>query len=351
VNASDDRDRALERLLRQPVKARPPGATESCLDAEQLAAWAEGSLSGPELEVAQAHAADCARCQAMLATLTVIARDAATAAAHSSATPARANRRWLAWFVPLTATAAALAIWVAVPRGPGVSPSPPGPDNQRQAAKEAAPGPAAAPEVQPPAATALQSAPQTRDQVESDKAKLSDLRKDSDQEKDRLKEESQRDEPGLAAKAAPAPAPAAPPPAAAAAPPAREAFEQRSANSLSADQKVDAIASSIAAGIRWRLAGARLERSADGGTTWAQVAVPIASELTAISSASGAVCWAVGRNGVVLRTTDGRNFSPVAFPETLDLLAIQATDALSAVVTARDGRIFRTADGGRTWAP
>ena len=40
-----------------------------CLDADTLAAWADNALGAAELAAAEAHAADCARCQAMLAAM------------------------------------------------------------------------------------------------------------------------------------------------------------------------------------------------------------------------------------------------------------------------------------------
>src|SRR5262249_43496412 len=64
------------------------------------------------------HAAGCRRCQATVAALVQITR-AASADPVARERHEAAPRRWLAWFVPLTAAAAALAIWVAVPRGPG----------------------------------------------------------------------------------------------------------------------------------------------------------------------------------------------------------------------------------------
>ena len=83
--------------------------TESCLDAETLAAWVDGGLTAPELERAQTHVAGCVRCQTMVGTLARIT--AAAPAAKAEAAP----RRWLGWLVPLTAAAAAITIWVAIP--------------------------------------------------------------------------------------------------------------------------------------------------------------------------------------------------------------------------------------------
>src|SRR5581483_3293845 len=86
---------------------------DSCLDAETLAAWVDGGLSGSELQMAQSHVADCARCQALVGAM------ARTSAAVPSPEPQRASRRWLAWVVPLTAAATASVIWTTMPRSGG----------------------------------------------------------------------------------------------------------------------------------------------------------------------------------------------------------------------------------------
>ncbi len=100
-----DRDKSVEQWLRQtPV----PGAqADDCLDAETLAAWAEGLLEGPQRATAEAHASNCARCQAMLA---VMVRTTPAAAA-STGSPLR---KWLMMLGPPMAAAAAVALWFAV---------------------------------------------------------------------------------------------------------------------------------------------------------------------------------------------------------------------------------------------
>ena len=84
----------IERLLRQSRRSHrvPPdgGVTDSCLDAETLAAWVDGGLSGAALETVQVHVADCARCQAFVGTL-------ARVSGAASETPGRAARPWTLW--------------------------------------------------------------------------------------------------------------------------------------------------------------------------------------------------------------------------------------------------------------
>ena len=110
MHGSSERDQSIERLLKHSLKTPTrDGATGACLDAETLAAWTDGGLTGHALEAAQLHVADCSRCQELAGTLARITGIA------PQPEPVPVSRRWLAWFVPLTAAAAALAIWIAVP--------------------------------------------------------------------------------------------------------------------------------------------------------------------------------------------------------------------------------------------
>ena len=112
-----DRDASVERLLRQAMRedARPVG---QCLDAD--AAWSDGGLAGKSLAAAEAHAASCVRCQAILA---AIARTATVAdgldTRDAGASSASAIVRGVRWLVPLAGAAAAaalvLAIWPGTP--------------------------------------------------------------------------------------------------------------------------------------------------------------------------------------------------------------------------------------------
>ena len=356
MNAPNDRDEAFERSLRQSLKRSRAGATASCLDPETLAVWAEDGLSGDELEAAQSHAAECARCQASLAAL--VRTSPVDHIKSVSGPPAQASRRWLAWLVPLTAAAAAIAIWVAVPHGPGTQP--PVAEVQSQSAQlKATEVPAPAAGLQAPSTKKEEQPPAAKgDQSQRDQAQASALNKDTEhRELDRLQQPSQsadaagdRADKSLASDqpAAPAAGPVAAAPPSQATPEARQAFQETSANALAQKPAPAATLQALAAAARWRIAGTTIERSTDSGATWSAVATGVAP-LTALSSPSSSVCWVVGRGGIVLRTQDGQNFSRVAFPVITDLSAVQAADAQSASVTASDGRVFSTADGGRTW--
>ncbi|MDP2389151.1 MAG: zf-HC2 domain-containing protein, partial [Acidobacteriota bacterium] len=105
-----------------------PPAADACLDAETLAAWADGGLDPASLAMAEAHASNCARCQALLGTL------AQTVPAAAVPEP-RTARLWRWWFAPLAATAAAATVWMVVPQGQLTAP--PAPTAAESAAPEA----------------------------------------------------------------------------------------------------------------------------------------------------------------------------------------------------------------------
>jgi hypothetical protein len=356
VNGSRERDQAVEQLLRQSLP-RSGSASDACLDAETLAAWADGGLSGDALEMAQSHVADCARCQAM------VGAQARIDSRVPQVNPERAARPWLAWLVPLTAAAAAIAIWVAVPRNSSAPVSPSSNVQQPEAQSKLSPPPALSePRTQPRGEPkGALSEPRTQPRGES-KGALSEPRTQlrgeskgaplrgrdqaktpaSDQKKDmsgaeatelrkesaQLESERTRSPAGRSAAPAPASAPIA------AAPPAL------------ADKAVGVTPDSS---VRWRIAGSGLERSTNNGLLWEAAPTGVAAELTAVAAPSASVCWVVGRGGVVLLSTDGRSWRRVPFPETTDLSAVQARDARSASVSTTDGRTFSTTDGGVTW--
>ncbi|HEV8315894.1 MAG TPA: zf-HC2 domain-containing protein, partial [Vicinamibacterales bacterium] len=60
--------KSLDRLLREALRERTaPNLSGPCLDAETVAGWFDGTLGARDRAAAEAHAADCARCQALLA--------------------------------------------------------------------------------------------------------------------------------------------------------------------------------------------------------------------------------------------------------------------------------------------
>lgn len=124
--------------------------------------------------------------------------------------------------------------------------------------------------------------------------------------------------------------------------------------------------------------------SDDGGQSWAQQAVPVASDLVASHFLDAQLGWAVGHDGVVLKTEDGGNSwrkvldgwkageligefrkshpdlsEEVAFEyERLEMeggdkpfLTVYFTDDQRGVVLGAFNLAFVTRDGGETWTP
>ncbi len=328
-----NRDIAIERLLRQSHEpAAPAGA---CLDAETLAAWADGALPGEAAAAASAHAADCSRC---LALLSAVVRTAPVAVAESWWARLGAAR----WLVPLTAAATAVAIWVAVPRTPtqpqGAA-TPPGRDEVSAVAPQQ-PGAAPAgrlPSQEDSAREARAAAPVSGELGES-KAEPFALAKAERQ--DASAEANEAEAPRALARAAP-PAAAAP-----------AESDTLGARALASDERAGLAAASVGAAVRWRLdAGGLVERSTTGGASWDRIPTGTDAALTALAAPSDTVCWAVGPDGTVLLTTNARDWQRLLFPAPVDLIGIRATDARSALVATADGRAFATEDGGRTWTP
>ncbi len=388
---ADDRDRTMDRLLRASTPDMLAGEPGGCIDAEQLAAWADGGLDASAARIVETHLASCASCQAMAA---VFARSMPAAVAPS-------RSAWTGrWMVPIAATAAAaaLAIWVLVPRPPAA------PAAERTMAENeiapVAPVPVApepvAPAAAAPSARAMRNAassaatPNRDASASSLGAPMGSLRRSADVS-ERQKTAEMRPEP--------------PPPAAVA--PARETttvtaeapliqaqsgergftvstaqvenlpvehssfagLSSLAPSSVAAEFAVpnvmldsispmnvggvtpaDARAVASSAPTRWRvLASGIVQRSTTNGASWDAVAIDPAVHVTTGVAPLPAVCWLVGRGGVVLRTSDAQHFERLPFPASVDLVLIRAQDGASATVTAADGRMWTTTDEGKTW--
>jgi hypothetical protein len=353
-----DREEAVDRLLASTLRARAEAASGAgCLDAETLAAWADGALDAREQAAAEAHAADCERCQALLAAMV------RTTPPSSAAAPFRTRLLW--WLAPIVPVAAALVIWIAVPNREPLQQS----DHGVVAVDE--PAPMARPSAQadvkaralPDAQAPRQAANQRDVATPAPVPPAGDLRE-------------QRSVAPLDKAAAPTPAatanalseqvaiaPAVPGPtpassAAPSAPSAKEADALARRDAASAPARLSAFAGAPESVVvssnpatRFRLLrGGGVQRSADGGATWRTEFTGATDTLVAGSSPSPSVCWLVGPSGTVLLSIDGRSWRRATFPETVDLRAVTAADADSATVTTADGRVFVTADGGKTWS-
>ena len=375
--------RLMDDLLRDTLRARAADPTAACLDPEAAAVFVDGTMSRRERAGAEAHVADCPRCQAVLAALV-------------RSTPPPLERAWwrrpaVAWLVPMTVAATAFAIWISVPVRTCLAPV----ETQR----DEAPPLASSPVQLPP--TAGQAAIQPQSQFESEaaarslaeairlrgaataSAKVRSARATSDA----LADSGDGRQAQIAA-ASPTPA-AAPPPPAAAAPQASRADAERSAASggaqavgqqqsafgvanvdrvvvaepvrpsalaetvtVAGQAPVVAVSTISSNGVsQWRIgASGAVQHSADSGATWRTQATGVNVTLAAGSSPSPSVCWLVGPGGIVLITTDeGLSWRRVPFPVATGLVSVRATDDQTATVVTSDGRTFATSDGGRSW--
>jgi hypothetical protein len=324
------------------------------LDAEVVAGWAEGSLDPKVRAAAEAHAADCMRCQAVLAAMvrTEPLADARPRPAWFSAP--------LRWIVPFAAAAAALTLWVVVsqdakapavqqvasrtaeidalaeraaaptgPAAPQPAPAQPAPARTREAQ--------AADRESPPRAPAAFAVDPARKQAEpkTQPTAAADTAVTQAQQQPRV-EEPRRDAVTGGQKIAPENV---------------EVLGRRAVAAQSPPVSPLPEFASPDSGSRWRLgASGAIQRSADAGKTWVAQASGVATDLIAASAPSNTVCWIVGRSGVVLLSTDAATWRRLPFPEATDLREVTATDARTASVTTVDGRVFHTSDGGFTWA-
>jgi hypothetical protein len=348
-----DPDRSLDRLLADALKARAVSAPgDSCLDAETLAEWADDGLSVRERAAVEAHAADCARCQALLAAMVKTAPAASAAAASR-------RMRALTWLIPAAAVAAALVVWVVVPgRGPlqqtegpvssiaevatapaSAAKSPASPETEAKSlGRVVAPGGAAEITAQPSTAAEAPRDALAKDKESSalDKATASTnatARADA--------AASNVNGPGAAPRAAAESVTVSPPPSAVL------AERNFAAARLGAPETLIV---STNPSSRWRIVpGGNVQRSADGGSTWQLQQTGATVTLAAGASPSPSVCWLVGPDGIVLLSTDDRSWRRIPFPEAAPLVSVSAEDDRTATVTTVDGRKFSTTDGGLTW--
>lgn len=410
-----DRDRDLDPVLRQVLRTSSAVASSACPDAETMAAWQARALPASEIAAFERHAADCARCRAMLAAFVRADLGAPVAGASDAAVDAVPFwRRWrLNWVVPVAASATAFALYVATPSPTDdrvvaeesvarqtsdaarsnevVAPLEKrreaeadaavssGPLAERRGRESETRDPAGAPAPSALSASTADGRPDARDrraQVDADTT--TDLKAAATARQVPAESSSP---PSPSSAAGFAPVPAAPEPTAparavdASSPPAPSAGAASLADAPSLDRVPGAVRrersadlneqvsgarsgsaarmvplSGSPAGLRFRIDGERLERSASGDT-WSVVSLPAGVSATEITSGTsvGQAIWMVGRGGLVLRTPDGDRFTRVPSPASGDLASVTAEDARTATVVSSDGRRYTTTDGGVRW--
>jgi hypothetical protein len=387
MRKADQRDRSIDRLLRRRESGADLPATDACVDAETLAAWMDGSLSGDALNRAEHHASGCARCQAMLASM-------------ARTTPETPPQPWwgvlrVKWIVPIAAAATAVVLWVAVDRQQNAAVAP---VTTVQTSREPVQPPAPLVDAQERSAGSAQHERVARDKDALARSAKSEAPADLRAQRkslpgpvvggaaggrtiDALRPSPQTQSDNAAAVPSPVAAPPLPPaspqpqaasaaPSAAPVPAAELSARRPLAETVTAMPESSAKAMRMAgrageatafvAGVqivspepafRWRVsAPATIQRSVDGGVTWKPQVAPAGIALTAGSSPSRDVCWIVGRGGAVVLSTDGTTWQLRPFPEAVNLTAVRAIDSKAATVSTSDGRQFSTTDGGATWS-
>jgi hypothetical protein len=335
-------EREPDSWLGTTLRQTPATASDACLDAETLAGWADGGLSSSAATAVELHASSCSRCTAVLAALE---RSAPVASSTRVWTPARVFR----WLAPLTAAAAAVAIWIVVPSRPLTQLAPAPAHDQAIRAPETPTGERGTGNVESRAGNAERllgaepgtqnqnPAPSTQNlepQAQDRFAPSVRVEKPAAEEPFHMRDELRRERAApqaLGATAdsaaeAPAASPAAPQTAARSAPspPAASAKavpEALTATARTAFNNEPMATESVSRSnplIRWRVVSfASVERSTDGGKTWTKTIPP-----------PGAAS----------------NDTPAA-----TVVGIRAVDGDRAVARTSNGVEFYTTNGGRSW--
>ena len=349
--------RSMDDLLRDTLRARAADPTAACLDPETAAAFVDGTMSRRERAGAEAHVADCPRCQAVLAALV-------------RSTPPPLERAWwrrpaVAWLAPLTVAATAVAIWISVPdtqashpsrrcatrlrhsrprrfscrrqrgkprsrhsrRSDLTPPHAPGPETVR--VREAATASAkvrlarATPDASANSGDARQPS-RGRRRLRGSAAAIGrtpgvsrGCREVRHQERaGRRQQQSGRRAPNVDRVVVAEPVR-----------PSALAGDQIRDRRHGRPRGGDVVVSSNRIS-QWRIGnGGEVQHSADGGSTWRTQATGVNVTLAAGSSPSPSVCWLVGPGGLVLITTDeGQSWRRVPFPVVTDLVSVRATD-------------------------
>jgi photosystem II stability/assembly factor-like uncharacterized protein len=132
-------------------------------------------------------------------------------------------------------------------------------------------------------------------------------------------------------------------------------YAQKDAKASAASSGTGAVARVVRTpdpNVLWQIAEQGVLKSEDGGATWRQASLPVANaHVVSIAAPSGQVCWLVGRDSLILLTTDGTRWQTVALPAMADFVQVVAENAFSATVATADGLRFETGDSGKHWHP
>ncbi len=325
-----DNEREQDAWLGNTLRRTTASAPDGCLDAETLAAWADGGLNAQASAAVELHASNCSRCMAVLATLE---RTAPVAPVADAWTLARVFR----WVAPLAAAATAVAIWVAVPDRSMTPVESTVSQDLRSVEEVPVPGSSSSSSSEP--RTSNQN-PEPSTQNKEPQVRLQD-------------ELSRRSASGQAV--GPVAAPAEPPAPADRYAPERE-MGAPAAGPVTADAQLSAPAAAAppppaAPAPRAFAADARTENATVGAAQ--RSALSSATMLTSESSQPGnaLIRWRILANTLLERSKDGgKTWTRAANGPAPNLAAVRAVDADRAVVTTSDDKAeFYTTNGGQSW--
>ncbi|HOZ06821.1 MAG TPA: YCF48-related protein [candidate division Zixibacteria bacterium] len=101
-------------------------------------------------------------------------------------------------------------------------------------------------------------------------------------------------------------------------------------------------------------AGDSILYTTTGGASWVKQASPDTvtppRTIHDLSFADATHAWAVGKNGLILQTTDGLTWEIPTDTVKTTLWAVDCFDANGVVAVGNGGEIWRTTDGGTTWS-
>ena len=411
--ASPRPDKTTTELLRHSLARDADSsiraANDPCPEPEILAAYFEHSLNAEETARCELHLSSCARCREELALLD----RAGEHVTIGGEIPRLAERRlWLwdwRWLAPVAAVLVLATIWIARRPSNSNRESP----NQSQTlvamsqpsepAKEAPSPSRGAPSAAPSSemANALNKTQNafSREQPErSTNKKRSgtatfDARRDadanlpaksagarqSDSEERAARTETESKALADALQTAP-PRPAANEPSAQpanvggmvqaetdesaqalkskqqmAAPAKPNLYDQKDAKAAPASSGTGAVAQVVPTPdpkVLWQIPEQGVLKSEDSGGTWRPANLPVANaHVVSIAAPSAQVCWIVGRDSLILLTTDGTRWQIIAPPVQSNFTQVVAENASSATVTTADGLRFQTSDSGKHWRP
>jgi hypothetical protein len=391
------RERAIEQMLAQ--RADGHASDRECPDAEMIAAYMDHTLDDAETAQCEHHFAECARCQDLLAALTVSEPEEADAPAMAAAAeiasaptrgvaagddfaPAAPRRPFWQWLVPLAVATAALLFWFDFRQKPA---------SQPELTQTAARIPAETAPSTPPPSGGSPAAPDAATTATGNAiSKDGDVSKSSTtsrREVAKQKLDARRPAATAEAKAPAAPMSAAvrdaiangpalersavsdtlptPLPLPGAQPQSvvggrndkKEAADRlqaqaenfRAADSTAAPQIPQSVAANSPNGILGGESRA-MQKSARASGMFGGIA-GAAESFIIVSPTNGNMVWRIGQHGRIERSSDsGQTWIPCPSGVTADLLAGAAPGNNVAWVAGASGTILRTTDAGATWS-